>query len=52
MKRFLFAALLGVTVLATAGPVLAEGETPTRPEGLTEGVVVMVPMPPPDSYWP
>ena len=47
MKLLMLAALLGVAVLATAGPVLADGESP-RPEGLPEGVVVTMP---PDWDW-
>jgi len=51
MKRLLLAALLGVTVLASSGSVLS-GDADPRPEGLTEGVVVPMPVPPPDSHWP
>lgn len=48
MKRFLFATLLGVAVLATAGPVLAEVASPV-PEGSPEQVVVSTP---PERAWP
>lgn len=52
MKRFLLAALLGVTVLSSAGSVLAEVADP-RPEGITEGVMVTTPTPPePEHPWP
>jgi len=51
MKRFWLAALLGVTVLASAGPVFSDNDGP-RPEGLTEGVVVTMPTPPePERPW-
>lgn len=46
MKKFLFALLLGATVLASASPVLAEVET-TRPD-VPEGVVVTMP---PETDW-
>lgn len=43
MRQFVFALLLGATVLASAAPVLAEVPTP-RPEGLEEGIVVTMPI--------
>ena len=45
MKQFVFALLVGATVLASAAPVLAESAAVLRPEGLEEAWVVVTDTP-------